>query len=154
VIHAGLVHFPIVLALLWPVMDAAGLVFRKPDLEGVALGLLGLGGLMSVAAALTGQLAYDDAIRAGIARGLLETHSALAEAMPWVFLVLLGFRMYAAKVGRKVARWAAIGLGLGFAVTLLWVGHTGGRLVYHHSVGLSRDGSGVAPFVESKRPSR
>ena len=50
-LHPYVIHLPIVLILLWPIVDACGFGLHRPDVSNVGLALL----LASVAAALTGR---------------------------------------------------------------------------------------------------
>lgn len=137
-LHPLTVHFPIVLTLLWPVLDAVGLYRSSPDLSRAAMGCLGLALLSSLVATMTGQAAFDAAVEARIEPALLNTHADVANVFPWVLLAMLVLRTAGVvKYGRK-AHLGAVLLGFaGFA--LAWsVGGSGGALVYQHGVGVER----------------
>lgn len=133
--HPMAVHLPIALILLWPCIDALGLVFRRGDLSALALGLLGVTVLLSMFATATGQFAYD-AEKAKFGTELLDTHADYANLVPWLLLLLVGARALAPV---KLGRWAhgvTIGLGFAMGAFIMVVGWTGGQLVYEHGVGV------------------
>ncbi len=129
------VHLPLAVILLWPVIDLAGLLFKRADVSKVALALLIFGLLVSLFATATGQAAFDAAVAKGADPELLSTHADNANLIPWLLLLCAAVRFGA---GHKLKVKGQI-LGI-VAGMLLWplaigVGNSGGKLVYEHGIG-------------------
>ncbi len=137
-LHPLAVHFPIAIAMLWPLVDALGLALSRPDVSRTALGLLALGVVSSLVATVTGQLAYDAAIAQGYAPEVLDTHGDPANLVPWALLAVGLLRTVGVqKLGRS-AHLASLIAGFGVAAWVGFVGYSGGRLVYEQGVGVAR----------------
>lgn len=134
--HPMAVHLPIALVMLWPFIDGLGLLLRRPDVSAVALGLLCAAVGFSLFATATGQFAYDAALAEGVDRRLLDTHADYANLMPWVLLLLTAARAWAPTKLGLAGHWGAVVLGLGATAFMVFVGSTGGALVYDHGVGV------------------
>ncbi len=134
--HPFFVHFPIVLALLWPLLDALGLVTGRKDFGIAGVFCLVLGVIASVLSTVTGQAAYDAAVVAKVGPELLNTHRENADLVPWVFLLVLVFRLVSVQKFGKPAHAFALGLGVLAGVFVISVGRSGGVLVYEHGVGI------------------
>lgn len=135
--HAAAVHLPIALGVVWPLFDLLGLWLRRQDVSRAAIGLLGLALLGSFVATATGQGEYDAAVRAGVPADRLDRHASLASTVPWMFMALTGLRLWLPTRWSQGGAWVAMVLGLAGSGLLLWVGHTGGELVYVHGVGVA-----------------
>lgn len=133
--HAAAVHLPLALGVVWPFFDAAGLALGRVDLSRAAVGLLVLALIGSFVATATGQGEYDAAVRAGVSLERLDRHANGASTVPWVFMALVGVRMWLPTRLGPAGAWGGMLLGLAGAALLLWVGHSGGELVYTHGVG-------------------
>lgn len=134
--HPITVHFPIVLVLLWPVVDAAGLLLGRPDLSRAGLALAVLASLACLAASVTGESAYNEAYTAGFDPKLLATHTDPANLFPWAMFAVLFARAFGPlKLGRR-GHLAGVVLGFGLWPFILSVGGSGGELVYEHGVGV------------------
>ena len=130
------VHLPIAMMLVWPLVDAVGLVTGRRDVCFVAMALLGLGLVSSLFATVTGQAAFDAAAASGVSVDVLETHTSDADLVPWLVVVCLAVRTAGVKKLGRAGHWAAILLGLAIAVFVGTVGFSGGDLVYDHGVGV------------------
>ncbi len=139
-LHPKIVHLPIALAVLMPVMSAGllaawwgELLPRRTWLIAVLLqGLLLAGG---VAAMRTGQT-EEDRVERVVAERLIESHETAAERFVWAAGAVLLLAIAAATVPNDAyARRAAIATTLG-TLLVLFLGHrtgeAGGRLVYQH----------------------
>ena len=137
-LHPMSVHFPIVLLILWPLIEGLGLKLGKKEWSQLAVGVLGVSLLSALFATITGQAAFDEAIAAGYDSELLERHTLDADLIPWL-IILLGIARFLLpkKIGRK-GRWFAVSLGLGIALFLVKVSYEGGNLVYKYGVGVSK----------------
>ncbi len=143
-LHPAAVHMPLVLVILWPVIDAIGLKLKSVHLMRLGLALLVLGALMSVVATATGQAAFDEALAHGVDAALLRTHTADADMMPWALLALAALRAWVpTKFGAR-GHAGVIVLALPLCAFAVGVGNSGGELVYEHGVGVWTGASDVA----------
>src|SRR5437879_1469483 len=94
-IHPYAVHFPIALIVLWPLIDAAGLAVRRPDVSATAVALLLVAVPATLLASVSGQSAYDAALEVGASTGVLDTHADDANLMPWAILLIAIVRLFA-----------------------------------------------------------
>lgn len=143
-LHPAVIHMPLVLVLLWPVIDGVGLKLQSPHLMRLGLVLLLLGALTSLMATVTGQAAFDEALVHGVDATLLRTHTSDADMMPWALLTLSALRAWVpTKFGIR-GHAGVLVLGLLLWPFALGVGNSGGELVYEHGVGVWSDASDVA----------
>jgi len=140
-LHPLSVHFPIALAILWPVIDAIGLKLGRADISNTAVVLLVIGLGASLLSTMSGQAAYDDAIRAGHTPEVLGIHADVASLVPWLLLGVTAIRTAGVHKAGKRAHVVAIIAGLVVAGVVGLVGLTGGQLVYQHGVGIQRKSS-------------
>lgn len=139
-LHPLAVHFPIGVILIYPWVELTAAITRQAAYGFVAIGLLVAGTIGSMVASATGEAAFEHAVEKGFSVELLESHEEWSEATPWVFIVVLAFRLFLSKKTRFGA-WAGFGLGLAAVAFVVQVGRTGGELVYQHGVGVK----GFAP---------
>lgn len=145
-LHPLAIHMPLALIFLWPLVDGLGLKLDSTHLKRLGLAMLGGAALFALFATVTGQAAFDEAVRQGVDPKLLRTHTENADLMPWVLLAVLAARAW---LPRKLShRGHALALLLGLLVwpLALGVGKSGGALVYEHGVGVWKtaiDGGGA-----------
>lgn len=144
-LHPLAVHFPIAIALLWPLVDLCGLALSRPDVSRTALGLLAVGVVSSLVATVTGQAAYDTAIARGYAPELLDAHGDPAGLVPWTLLAVGVLRTVGVQKLGRPAHVAALIAGFAVAAWVGFVGYSGGRLVYEQGVGVARPAAGSPP---------
>lgn len=135
-LHPLAIHVPIGVVLLWPLIDAAGLILKRADISLTALALLILAIPAALFATMTGQAAYDAAIAAGASPDVLNSHADLADLVPWLLLVAAVVRIVGPKRAGAKGHWLAIVCGLAIAALVVNVGYSGGQLVYVHGVGV------------------
>jgi uncharacterized membrane protein len=137
-LHPAIVHFPIAAVAFYPWLELARNLARQRSLGIAAMAMLGVGVVASMIASATGEAAYDVAIDRGFSHEVLESHEEYAEALPWALIVVLALRLYLERRygAAPLAGWVGFGLGLALTGYVLWVGHTGGLLVYDHGVGV------------------
>lgn len=146
-LHPIVVHFPIALLLVAPVVILATVVFEKHArvLSVVTLCLISIGTATTFLAEETGEAAARKADIPEIAAEALENHEELAELTVKIFaalLVVYGAITAAGIVFRgTLSRGVRILLNLGFlvlylggAVTLAKTAHAGGTLVHQYGV--------------------
>jgi len=143
-IHPLLVHFPIALLYAAVAVDLAGCAWwcNKPARQAATL-LYGLGAVGAIAAYLTGRAASQSVWLPGMAEPVLKEHWDWALRTVWFFVTVTVVRLVLLRPARReptvslVAALALVGLvGIGL---LLATGDRGGRLVYRHGVGTTRE---------------
>ncbi|MFO0723131.1 MAG: DUF2231 domain-containing protein [Myxococcota bacterium] len=140
-LHPMVVHFPIALAILWPLVDLCGLLLKRPDVSRVGLALLGLGAVSALVATVTGQSDYDAAIARGFKPELLDAHADPGGLVPWMLLGTLAIRVLLPRRAGNKAQVLAIILGTIVAGWVAVVGYQGGRLSFGAGVGIDRPGT-------------
>ncbi len=151
-LHPKIVHLPIALAVLMPLMSAGLLAAWWADVLPrrtwiIAVLLQGMLLASGVAGLRTGET-EEDRVERVVAERLIESHEAAAERFVWgtgaVFLLAIAA---AAFRDERHARQLAIATTLGTLLVLFLgyrTGETGGRLVYQH-------GAANAYFVPAPR---
>jgi len=137
-LHPAVVHFPIVLALLAPLV-AAGLVWavrsgRAPARAFAALAVL------QVAIVGAGWLAMEtgeheeERVERVVRESLIEAHEEAAERFLWLAALLIPLAAAGVMSGPRgeLVRGVTLVATLGVAWAVMDVGHKGGELVYKH----------------------
>lgn len=158
-VHPLIIHFPIALLLVGPVLIVLGLFLPKQS-RGLFIGALvvmALGTIGTYFAVATGQAAGELAERTPGVAGVLERHEELAEiaravftALTVVFAAILFVpTIFKKRLGRKSVAVVSLAFLLfyaGGAILLANVAHQGGRLVHEYGVhAMITSGSGSAP---------
>ena len=137
-LHPAVVHFPLVLSVLFPFVAAAALIVsRRPGagrgawigLTVMALFLVGSTWL----AIETGQQ-QEDVVERVVSESLIHGHEEAAEGLLLGSAILAGvilIGLVPGKVGRS-ARWLSVPAGLVVLGLAVRVGDLGGKLVYQH----------------------
>jgi uncharacterized membrane protein len=150
-LHPALVHFPIVLAMLLPILAAGTLVaIRKGAAIRRAWALpvfLSAALFASAFAATRSGEAEEDRVERVVGERPLHAHEEAAEQ----FLLLSGFLLVITaaglaggtlgRAGRILATLGAAGL----VAAAIQVGHSGGELVYTHGAGNAYSGPTAEP---------
>lgn len=146
-LHPLVIHFPIALLLVAPLLILLSLVMKRQrvGLGAAALVLMVLGTAAAFVAVYTGNLAGELAERTPQVSATLERHEELAETSRTVFALLTG--MFAVMFGAPLVRrreWSNglyVALSLVFLVfyaggtlTLVNAAHLGGQLVHRYGV--------------------
>jgi uncharacterized membrane protein len=134
--HPAVIHFPLVLGLLWPWLDLFGLIWRRPDLHKVALGILIAALVSSMPAVITGQTALDRAVAAQVPIEVLLGHTDDANLVPWLFVALLIIRVVLPMKLARAGQIVALVCGFASGAFLFGVGKSGGELVFGHGIGV------------------
>jgi uncharacterized membrane protein len=137
-LHPAVVHFPLVLAVLFPFVAGVALyASRKPDAGRGSWVALAVMGLLLVGSAWlsieTGQR-QEDVVERVIAEGLVHGHEEAAEGLLLGSVVLLGVILVGLLPGKVggAARWLSVVGGLAVLGLAFRVGGSGGALVYEH----------------------
>ena len=136
-LHPLIVHFPIALLLVTPLVVALGLLWpaQRPGIFATALGLLGLGTGMAVLALATGLAVADTAPRDALLLAELSLHEASGKQTTLCYLCLLAAYLtlwFLSKPTRPLRLMFVLWLvaSLGASLSLARTGHLGGRLVH------------------------
>ena len=165
-LHPLIIHFPIALLLVAPVLVLLALLLRK-QARGIliaALVVMSLGTVGTYFAVATGEAAGELAERTPGVAAVLERHEELAQTARFVFTaltvlfaaILLLPSIFKKGLGRKsaaVVNLAFLVIYAGGAILLANVAHQGGRLVHEYGVrAMMTSGGGTAPTqrTESK----
>ena len=146
-LHPLVVHFPIALLLVVPLVILLSVLLRRhrDGLGAAALTLMLVGTVAAFVAVSTGEAAGDLAERTPGVAAALERHGELAETTRTIFALLTGMFavIYVAPLMRR-RQWsnglyAALSLVFlvfyaGGAVTLVNTAHLGGQLVHRYGV--------------------
>ena len=132
-LHLVLTHLPVLGTFFGAGLAAHGLLFRKPDVLKVALGVFVIAALLAGAAYLTGEGAEEAVERIGIGEQLIEAHEsvavyALVGAGALGLMALVGLVAYR---DRTVARSYVLGvmtLALGVAGLMAYTANLGGQI--------------------------
>ena len=137
-LHPAIVHLPIALAILLPLLTLCGAVAIRADwlprrAWSVAIALAGVLLLSSWAALETGE-SEEDRVERVVAEERIEAHEEAAEvfvAIGLVFFVVTAVGILSGQIG-GVARGASVLIALALLLSGVRVGHLGGELVYEH----------------------
>jgi uncharacterized membrane protein len=140
--HPRVVHFPIVLLLLYVLFETTGAVFKRDFFSKSAHLVLFLGVLAAIAAVLTGEQAHNVASSweekgAIIQFGAINDHEDYATITLWYFAALLVIRTFVT-IKKKFTgnfKYIFVVLGLIGAYFVFQTGDHGGRLVYKYGIG-------------------
>ncbi|HEX3275631.1 MAG TPA: DUF2231 domain-containing protein [Gemmatimonadales bacterium] len=135
-LHPALVHFPIVLAVLLPLVAALAFwaIRRGAPARRAWLAPLAVAAGLALSAWLAVETGEGDEDRAEAAVGqhVLEGHEEAAERFLGLSVGMLALAAAGLLGGRlgRTARGLGIVASVGLIVAVIQVGHTGGRIVY------------------------
>ncbi|MCC6763407.1 MAG: hypothetical protein IT293_01980 [Deltaproteobacteria bacterium] len=138
--HPKVVHLPMALAVLMPLVSAgllatwwAGLLPRRAWLVAVALQLVLVG---SGVVALRSGEHEEERVERVVAEKLIKAHEEAAEAFVWSAGAILLLQLAAAALRREESARAAAAAAVAGTLLILFLGYrtgeAGGRLVYQH----------------------
>ena len=141
-LHPLVIHFPIVLFLLYALLEIVGVVFNKEEIQRGAFAILILGVIGALAAVLTGHQAEELAEKTissafRFPDEVLEEHEWFANLTIWYFFFVLILRTYLVVKKKFVGRIRYIFIIFALVgAFLVWsTAGEGGELVYKHGVG-------------------
>jgi len=150
-LHPAIIHFPIALLLVAPLLVLAGLLWpaQRPGIHAAALALLVFGTAMAILAVITGLAAAGAVVPTRELLATLEVHERLAKRTALVYVALtLAFslilvlpsllRTGLSPRGRTVLCLAWLLASAGGSVSLVLTAHLGGRMV--HTIGIRASG--------------
>ena len=164
-LHPMIVHFPIALLLVAPLLVILGLLLPKQSrgLFFSAVVLMALGTISTYFAVSTGEAAGELAEKNPSIEMVLEAHEGLAETTQLIFTaltVIFAAIVFAPSLFKRgLARKSSIALNVAFllfysagALVLVNVAHQGGRLV--HEFGVSSAPANSTSSRSQKEPAR
>jgi uncharacterized membrane protein len=168
-LHPLIIHFPIALLLIAPILVLLGLILPKQarGLFIAAFAVMALGTIATYFAVATGEAAAELAERTPGIAAVLERHEEMAETTRAIFtaltVVFAGILFLPSLFKRNLGRKSAAVVSLAFlvfyaagAVVLMNVGYEGGRLVHEYGVHAMTGTNQTAPEkkTETARPER
>lgn len=152
-LHPAVVHIPIALAILMPVLSVGLLVawwkeWLPPRVWVIAVALQGVLVLGTFAAGQTGEWEEDRVEDVLANEDALEEHEEMGEVMVWAttatFGLMLAPLLLPGDRRRRLAGVVATVATVGVTVVGLYVGKAGGELVYEHGAAGAYTGSAAA----------
>jgi uncharacterized membrane protein len=162
-LHPIIIHFPIALLLIAPVLVVLGLIFPKNGRTFMvsAFVLMLIGTIAAFIAVATGEAAGELAERIPNAEAVLENHEELAETTRNIFTaltVIFGAIIFVPMIFKKeFGRRIIVPISLAFllfygagTIVLMNAAHEGGRLVHEFGVRamMAANGQQSAPLNE------
>lgn len=146
-LHPIIVHFPIALLLIAPILIVLGMIFSKSSRTFLvsAFVLMLIGTIATFIAVSTGSAAEEIAEQMANVEAVLENHEELAETTQMVFSALTAIfgaivfvpMLFKKELGQKIMIPLSLAFLLfygGGAVLLVNTAHEGGRLVHEFGV--------------------
>ena len=148
--HPLVVHFPIALLTMSPIVDLAALLARRPTWHGAAYALLVAGTVAAVAAVISGNAAAAPHWETEVIGELVERHEDSGSLVLALYLVValgrLPLQLRAATSGWPLKLWLVVAAA---GCVLLWrTSSLGGSLVFDYGVGVTE---GAVEVDGSKR---
>jgi uncharacterized membrane protein len=141
-LHPRIVHFPIVLFILYFFLETFGILLKKNYLSKSAYIILVVGIVMAVAAVLTGNQAYEIARmilkdKSNFINGIIAQHEQNATITLWYFFAVLILRTYLNLKKKFDGNWKYffVPVGLAGCYLIYLTGIHGGELVFKYGIG-------------------
>lgn len=142
-LHPLVVHFPIALLVVAPLVDLSGLIWSRETFPRRAATLLyALGAVGLIVAYLSGREAAATIWLPGMSHSVVGEHWTWAFRTLWFYGALLAVRLIVLRGWRRTPSWVVAALfvvaGLAGVGLLVRTGDRGGALVYQYGVGTDR----------------
>ena len=139
--HPLIVHFPIALLSMSPVVDLAALLTRRPSWHAVAYALLATRTVAAAAAVISGNAAAAPHRDNEVIGGLVERHEDSGSLVLLLYLVAtvgrLPLQLRATTSGWQLKLWLVVAVA---GCVLLWrTSALGGSLVFDYGVGVTQE---------------
>ena len=155
-LHPLLVHFPVTLLLGAVMVDMTSLLMpARPAVRNTATLFYCAGAFMAMAAYFSGLSAAQAMSVSPEESAAVTAHFTWADRTTWFFVFFASLRMTFSYIWRPTARWAAVVafvVALGGVGMLLMTAEHGGRLVFHHGLGVATVGASGRPWTMPDRP--
>jgi uncharacterized membrane protein len=137
-VHPALVHLTVAFLVAGGLVEAFGVVRRRPEAERVGTGLVIAGTISLLPTILTGFLAENSLTLDPSAAAAVDAHERFGIMVLGVFLPLLLVRAWGrGRVPDKARVLYAVGLLVGVALAIA-AAFLGGRMVYEMGVGVAK----------------
>ena len=136
-VHPALVHFPIVLLSVGGILEAAGILARRPGWERAGSRLVLAGTACLVATVAAGYLAANSITPPPGSQDALDAHERAALILLGAFLVLVLWKAWGGGAVPAKARVPYATAVLAGVAVLVWAAFLGGRLVYGWGIGVA-----------------
>ena len=138
-IHPVLVHFPIVLFVLYSLSEIAALFYKEKNFNKVVTVLLALALFFAVGAVLTGNRAAEisKGLLTSVQSEILETHETLATLSLFYYAALFFIKFYllTKKKFEGIIKYVFLAIVLIGNIFIYLTGYYGGRLVFEYGIG-------------------
>ncbi|NPA51743.1 MAG: DUF2231 domain-containing protein [Aquificae bacterium] len=140
--HPPIVHFAVALVITSVIFDILGTILNKNSLKQAGFWTMVGGVIAMFGAFVTGVQAeevVEEFIEGTVAYELLEKHEELGELLPWIVLLIGGFRVFIQI--KQIYKLFLIYLVVAVltAIAVGYQGRIGGKLVYDYGVGVKCD---------------
>jgi uncharacterized membrane protein len=150
-LHPLLVHFPITLLIGAVAVDMASLLLPgRPAIRDTATVLYCAGAFMAMAAFFSGLSAAQAMAVSPEESAAITAHFTWADRTTWFFVFFASLRIALSYIWRPTARWAGIAacvVALAGVGMLVVTAERGGRLVFHHGLGVASVPSTGQPWT-------
>jgi uncharacterized membrane protein len=141
-LHPKIIHFPLVLFILYFIFEITGLLIKKDFLSKSAVVILLLGIFFAIISVISGNQAEQIFLKQKLNdlenyRKFINEHSEFASYSLWNFTLLTFLRIYfllKKKLSSKIM-YVIILLGLIGVILIILTGLSGGKLVYELGIG-------------------
>lgn len=140
-LHPKIVHFPVVLLILYPFFELAYLLTKKDHYSRSGLAILMLGVLSALFAVLTGnEAAVNWTNWSEQSKAVFNEHQTFANITMWYFSVILLFRIYLTikKKSSKLIKVTITTLAFIGIIFVFLASNYGGKLVFDHGIGVEK----------------
>jgi uncharacterized membrane protein len=137
-IHPLIVHFPIVIGVLYLLAELSFRFVRKrqQEFDVLLLTFATLGALSSFFANFSGELAQNVFTSNQMAMSLIQQHANVALFVFWNFLALVVVGVVSLVKVKSRIRDLRLALSLLLIVLIIIAAHRGSELVYQHGIGI------------------
>ena len=155
-LHPLLVHFPVSLLIGAVTVDLASLLMpTRPALRHTATLFYCAGAFMAMATYFSGLHAAQAMTVSPEESAAVTAHFTWADRTTWFFVFFASLRIAFSFIWQPTARWATVavfGVALAGVGMLLMTVERGGRLVFHHGLGVATVPSSGQPWTLPDRP--
>lgn len=141
-LHPFFVHFPIVLFVLYFLLETVNYFYKQLLLESIVFILLSSGVVFSIIAVLTGNQAFmlsklNNGSQPAALLQLMYFHELMATITLWIFTFILVFRFYLFLKKKLTDRWKIFFIVIAFigVIIVFQTGLFGGKLVFEYGIG-------------------
>ena len=140
-LHPKIVHFPVVLLILYPFFELAHLLTKKDHYSKTGLAILILGVASALIAVLTGnEAAVNWTNWSEQSKAVFSEHQTFANITMWYFSAILLFKIYLTiqKKSSKLIKVTITTLAFIGIIFVFLTSNYGGKLVFDHGIGVEK----------------